>query len=78
MYAERGIRVVAVSPGFTNTDMCNNYKGDRTPKNVELGASVFFEALYGIGKGKTGIFLKQMSSAGTKLVDAQSVITDWK
>ena len=72
------LRILAVSPGFTNTDMCQNYDGDRIPKEIELGASVFKEALFGIGKNKTGIFVKQKSTAGTKLKNAVSVITDWK
>ena len=69
--------VNAVSPGFTNTDMCKGYEGKRRPKEVELGASVFGEAMWGVGKGRTGVFLKQASEAGTKLEDAKTVITDW-
>lgn len=69
--------VNAVSPGFTNTDMCKGYTGKRQPKEVDLGATVFVEAIYGLGKGKTGIFLKQNSSAGTKVEDAQTVETHW-
>ena len=71
------LNTIAVSPGFTNTGMCVNYNGSRQPKEVELGATVFYEALYGIGKGKTGIFLKQNSAAGTDLKDAESVETPW-
>lgn len=33
--------VNACSPGFTNTGMCANYAGDRKPKDIPLGASVF-------------------------------------
>ena len=76
--ANENINAVAVSPGFTNTDMCNNYTGDRQPKEVPLGASVFHEALFGVGKDKTGIFIKQNSEAGTPLDQAKSKVTDWQ
>ena len=72
------LRVFAVSPGFTNTDMCKDYDGDRVPKEVELGASVFWEAMHGIGRGQSGIFIKQNDKAGTAVEDAKSVVTDWK
>ena len=72
------LRVLAVSPGFTNTDMCKDYDGDRVPKEVELGASVFWEAMHGIGRGQSGIFIKQNDKAGTAVEDAKSVVTDWK
>jgi len=75
-YKDR-INAIAVSPGFTNTGMCVNYTGKRQPKSVELGASVFYEALYGIGKGKSGIFLKQNSIVGTAVEDAETVETEW-
>ena len=75
-YKDR-INAIAVSPGFTNTGMCVNYTGKRQPKSVELGASVFYEALYGIGTGKSGIFLKQNSSAGTAVKDAETIETEW-
>ena len=69
--------VKAVSPGFCLTGMCVNYKGERQPKEPELGATVFVEALYGIGKGKSGVFLKQASSAGTPIHEAETVETNW-
>lgn len=75
-YKDR-INAIAVSPGFTNTGMCVNYTGKRQPKSVELGASVFYEALYGLGRGKSGIFLKQNSSAGTAVEDAETIETKW-
>ena len=75
-YKDR-INAIAVSPGFTNTGMCSNYTGKRQPKSVELGASVLYEALYGLGKGKSGLFLKQNSSAGTAVEDAKTVETEW-
>jgi len=75
-YKDR-LNAIAVSPGFTNTGMCVNYTGKRQPKSVELGASVFYEALYGIGKGKSGIFLKQNSIVGTAVEDAETVETEW-
>ena len=71
------LNAIAVSPGFTNTGMCINYTGKRQPKSVELGASVLYEALYGLGKGKSGLFLKQNSSAGTAVEDAKTVETEW-
>jgi len=70
--------VNAVSPGFSNTGMCANYSGSRVPKSPELGATVIVEALEGVGKGKTGLFLKQNSKAGCKVEDAETVVTAWK
>ena len=75
-YKDR-LNAIAVSPGFTNTGMCSNYTGKRQPKSVELGASVFYEALYGLGRGKSGIFLKQNSIAGTAVEDAETIETKW-
>lgn len=75
---ERGdFFVKAVSPGFTRTGMCEGWTGKRVPKEADLGATVFVEAIDGVGKGRTGVFVKQASEAGTKLEAAQSVITDW-
>ena len=68
----------AVSPGFSNTGMCANYSGSRVPKSPELGATVIVETLEGVGKGKTGLFLKQNSKAGCKVEEAETVVTAWK
>jgi hypothetical protein len=57
--------------------MCEGWTGKRVPKEADLGATVFVEAIDGVGKGRTGVFVKQASEAGTKLEAAQSVITDW-
>lgn len=69
--------VKAVSPGFCLTGMCANYAGKRQPKEAELGATVFVEALFGIGQGKSGVFLKQNSPAGTPIQEAVTVETSW-
>ncbi|GMH49185.1 hypothetical protein TrVE_jg11128 [Triparma verrucosa] len=69
--------VTAVSPGFTNTGMCANYTGTRKSKEVELGGTVFYEALFGVGRNHTGVFYKQNSSAGTPLAEAETIETAW-
>ena len=71
------VRFASVSPGFTSTDMCKNYTGSRKPKEVDLGASVFRECLFGIGSRKSGIFVKQNDEAGTPLSKATSKLTGW-
>lgn len=66
------------SPGFCNTDMCANYKGERKPKEPALGASVFRKVLFGeLGKGRTGLFFKESSKAGTPLDKAVASVDPW-
>jgi NAD(P)-dependent dehydrogenase (short-subunit alcohol dehydrogenase family) len=72
------MRINACSPGFTNTRMCASYTGARVPKSVELGASVFGKVLFGeLGAGRTGMFFKENSAAGTPVEEAVSVIDPW-
>jgi NAD(P)-dependent dehydrogenase (short-subunit alcohol dehydrogenase family) len=75
--ANPSMLIKAVSPGFTNTGMCANYSGSRVPKSPELGATVFSEAIYGVGKGLTGVFVKQNDKAGVEVGKAQSVLTEF-
>eukprot|EP00927_Polykrikos_kofoidii_P066608 TRINITY_DN62171_c0_g1_i1.p1 TRINITY_DN62171_c0_g1~~TRINITY_DN62171_c0_g1_i1.p1 ORF type:complete len:337 (-),score=64.65 TRINITY_DN62171_c0_g1_i1:279-1220(-) len=72
------MRINACSPGFCNTRMCATYKGSRKPKEPALGASVFKEVLFGeLGCGRTGIFFKEASQAGTPLEKAVSMVEPW-
>mmetsp|Transcript_47575 Transcript_47575/g.85937 ORF Transcript_47575/g.85937 Transcript_47575/m.85937 type:complete len:302 (-) Transcript_47575:202-1107(-) len=68
----------ACSPGFCNTDMCANYKGERKPKEPALGASVFRKVLFGeLGRGQTGLFFKEGSKADTPLDKAVASVDPW-
>jgi len=68
----------ACSPGFCNTGMCADYTGTRTPKSPILGASVFRQVLFTeLGFGRTGVFFKENSKAGTPVDEAVSVVDPW-
>ena len=70
--------IKAVSPGFTNTEMCRNYTGPRVPKSPTLGATVFVAALHGVGSNKTAVFVKQNDKAGIDPEQATSVLTEFE
>lgn len=72
------VQTNSCSPGFCNTDMCANYKGERKPKEPALGASVFTKVLFGeLGHGKTGRFFKESSKAGTTIAESVAAEDAW-
>jgi NAD(P)-dependent dehydrogenase (short-subunit alcohol dehydrogenase family) len=68
------MHINCASPGFTGTRMCDNYRGERVPKDPALGAAVFRDAIVST---QTGVFFKESSKSGTSPENSKTKMEAW-